>query len=371
MVGMFAATTMAADWAFYGSARMGTYWVTEDKKGDEEGDLAWAEQGNARFGARAKVSDTLSGRMEFGVSDNVASQRLLYADWNFGAGVMRIGQAYAPGNIFISNQVYGADNNNLNYGGFYTGRQEEISVKFAKMFEIALIKPTLGYETGLADDINDPLAADDSALGAINVDTTLPKIEAAVTYGQENWWVQGSLGYQTYTIKDQLTIADGPLAGTHNFDITVDSLVYGIGGMFNMAGFYVGGVFMGGTNIGTYGLYAATANTPGIKNTTVNSTGGLDFKDTEDTTSMGFNLVLGYNINDMLKVEGGYGWIESDNSDYDKADADQSYYVQLPITLAPGVTITPEFGVQDGMKDADDADEGSDTYFGAKWQMNF
>jgi len=370
MVGMFAATTMAADWAFYGSARMGTYWVTEDKKGDEEGDLSWAEQGNARIGARVKVSDTLSGRFEHGVSGGNFNQRLLYADWNFGAGVMRVGQAYAPGNIFISNQVYQSDNNNLNYGGFYTGRQEEISFKFAGMFEIALIKPTLGYETALTDAINDPLAADDAALAGINVDTTLPKIEAAIQYGQENWWVQGSLGYQSYTLKDQVTIAAGPLAGTHNFDVDVNSIVYGVGGMFNMAGAYVGAVVMGGTNVGTYGLYAETANTP-VAEIVPNATGGVDIKDADDTTTMGFNLVLGYNINDMLKVEGGYGWIQSDNDTFDEKDADQSFYVNLPITLAPGVSITPEFGVQDGMKDSADEDEGSDTYFGAKWMINF
>jgi len=348
---------------------MGTWWVTEDKKGDEEGDLSWAEQGNSRLGVRVKASDTVSGRYEFGTSGNVANQRLLYGTWNFGPGRMLVGQAYSPGNIFISNKVFGSDGNNLNYGGMYGGRQEEISLKFS-IFEIAFIKPTLGYGVGLADAINDPTAsADDSTVAPFNVDLTLPKIEMAVVYGQENWWVQGVFGYQTYTVKDSHTVAAGPNAGTYNADFDVNAMMYGVGGMFNMAGAYIGAVVMGGTNIGNYGLWAETANTAVAKMSP--TAVGADFTDMEDTTSFGVNLVLGYTINDMLKIEGGYGMISSDNDTYKEADAAQSFYVNLPITLAPGVSITPEFGVEDQMKDAGDKDEGSDTYFGAKWMINF
>ena len=357
MVGTFAATTIAADWAMYGSARMGTWYVTEDKKGDEEGDLAWGEQGNARFGARVKASDAVSGRMEFGVSGGNANQRLLYADWNFGPGRMRIGQAYAPGNIFISNKVYGDDGNNLNFGGLYTGRQEEISFKF-NIVEIALIKPSTGYESALSDAVNDPNAPADPSL---NIDVMIPKIEAAVVYGQENWWVQGSLGYQTYTVKDTADFGNGDV----NVDVDITSMVYGVGGMFNMAGAYIGAVVMGGTNAGVYGSWHETAAAPTPK---VSGNGSIDI---DDTTTFGWNLVVGYNINDMLKVEAGYGWIQSDNDQYDKADAAQAFYVNLPISLAPGVTITPEFGVEDQMKSAADTDQGSDTYFGAKWMVNF
>lgn len=268
---------------------------------------------------------------------------------------MRVGQAYAPGNIFISNKVFGDDGNNLNYGGLYTGRQEEISFKFAKMFEIAFINPVLGYDAALADGIG-------VAGAPVNVDVILPKIEMALQYGQENWWVQGSFGYQTYTLKD----ADIGGSGV-DADVDITSMVYGVGGMFNMAGFYVGAVVMGGSNAGTYGSWHETAAAPTPK---FNNAGDA-VTGTNDTTTFGWNLVLGYTINDMLKVEGGYGYISSDNDDYDKADAAQSYYINLPITLAPGVSITPEFGVEDGMKDMDDADEGSDTYFGAKWMINF
>ncbi len=359
MVGMFAATTMAADWSFYGSARMGTWWVTEDKKGDEEMDLAWAEQGNARIGARVAVSDTLSGRFEYGVSGGNANQRLLYADWDFGAGVMRVGQAYAPGNIFISNQVFGSDNNILNFGGMYSGRVEEISFKFAKIFEIAFIQPSTGYLEGYYDGVNDPTAGGPGDDGGTNIDITIPKIEAALVYNQENWWVQGTFGYQTMKAKDET-------AGIAGVDVDVTSYMYGVGGMFNMAGFYVGAVVMGGSNVDPYGLYVSTDATP---TPTADANGKIT--GTDDTTTLGYNLVLGYTINDMLTVEGGWGYISSDNDNYDKADAATAYYINLPITLAPGVSITPEFGVEDQLKDANDVDEGSDTYFGAKWMINF
>jgi hypothetical protein len=147
-------------------------------------------------------------------------------------------------------------------------------------------------------------------------------------------------------------------------------MVYGVGGMFNMAGFYVGAVVMGGTNADTYGLWTETDAAP-APTKVINSPTSVSITDSDDTTTVGFNFVLGYTFNDMLKVEGGYGYVSSDNDTYIDPDEAQSYYINLPITLAPGVSITPEFGVEDQMKDADGEDEGNDTYFGAKWMINF
>ena len=90
MVGAFAATTMAADWAMYGSARMMTYYESFSEEasgtGDSESQTLWDMQSNSRIGGRV-TSGAITGGFEYGhngdPADNVGL-RLLYArrNWN-------------------------------------------------------------------------------------------------------------------------------------------------------------------------------------------------------------------------------------------------------------------------------------------------
>ena len=76
--------------------------------------------------------------------------------------------------------------------------------------------------------------------------------------------------------------------------------------------------------------------------------------------NLGYLLVAGFKANDMIKLEIGYGSAEGDVAG---ASVDHySYYAQAVVTLAPGVYVIPEIGVQNS---------GDTEYFGAKWQINF
>ena len=79
--------------------------------------------------------------------------------------------------------------------------------------------------------------------------------------------------------------------------------------------------------------------------------------------------------NDMFSVEAGYGYVETEfdhpGGGFGIEDGAASYYLQFPITLAPGVFVTPEVGMIDYDENAFGADESETTYFGAKWQINF
>jgi hypothetical protein len=340
MVGAFTATAMAADWSFYGSARIATFWGTEadNPATDEEMDMVWAQQGNSRIGARVAVNENIAGRFEIGINDADIGERLLYGTWKMSWAQLLVGQAYAPGNIFISNQVYGGDANMLNNGGLYTGRQEMLRLAWSG-----------GWGSLQVAGIN-PKDATADWLGTANVDTTIPKLEGAYTFSHDNFWIQASLGYQTYKVQN---------AADEDKDINAN--IYGVGGGVNFGGFYVNGVVWGGTNAKAYGLWTNTAAIP------VPDAGG----DVSDSTSIGTQIVLGFTFNDAFKVEGGVGQITTANDEYDKDDQAMVYYIQFPITMAPGITVTPEFGLDDQMKDKDDVDEGNVTYFGAKWQINF
>jgi hypothetical protein len=143
LVATFALTAAADDqWNFYGSARVSTFVTDADVPGGTN-DFAMGLQGNARIGANVKVSDELSGRFEYGSGPNL---RLLYGTWNFGGGALTVGQVYTPLNMFMSNQVFGADTGLLDTGGVYSGRAPVLQVSFGSV-KIAAVVPVATNNT--------------------------------------------------------------------------------------------------------------------------------------------------------------------------------------------------------------------------------
>ncbi|MGD9825120.1 MAG: hypothetical protein AB7U36_12155, partial [Desulfobacter sp.] len=69
----------AAEWNFYGSARLATFWDDTDIISGDDGNTQYSEylQVNSRIGANVKVSDELTGRFEYGASGGNANIRLL------------------------------------------------------------------------------------------------------------------------------------------------------------------------------------------------------------------------------------------------------------------------------------------------------
>ena len=327
LVGAFTLPAMAADWNFYGSSRFKTFTMEESDYGDEEAETDWTNQGNSRIGAKVKNGD-ISGRFEYGTGVNL---RQLWGAWNFGAGTLLIGQTYTPITMFIGNQVYGSDNGALNYGGIYGLRRPMIQVQL-NSFKIALVRPETNDLGGTAR-------------------KTVPKIEAEYTYKADTFFVEVVGGYQSYIVDT---------AGGDEVD--VNSMVYAVGGGVNFGPAYVKANVMGGQNIGPYGMWTTAYGASAMPTIT----GGDDLNDND---TIGYLGVLGFKANDKLKFEAGYGFV-SHELDVSGADADETtcFYAQANITIAPGFFIVPELGVIDY---EDDAEDGSDTYFGAKWQINF
>ncbi|MBU0463888.1 MAG: porin [Proteobacteria bacterium] len=131
----------AAEWSFYGSARIATF--IDDVDGAPDTVFSEGLQGNSRFGFKSKVSDELSGAIEVGNSSSTWNTRIVWGEWNFGGGSFGVGQHYSPLNLFYSNQVYGGDQDMLNYGGVYSGRAPMLRLKFGS-FAIAAVKPAAG-----------------------------------------------------------------------------------------------------------------------------------------------------------------------------------------------------------------------------------
>ncbi|MCP4711474.1 MAG: hypothetical protein GY869_22870, partial [Planctomycetes bacterium] len=143
----------------------------------------WDLQGNSRFGAKVKANDNgIGGRFEYGTGVNL---RLLYGTWDFGGGTLLIGQDYTPscsGNAWISNQVWGVDNDLIWYGMPYIGRQPQIKLKVGGL-QFALSKPKLG-----------------DIAGGTEV-AKLPMIEVSYEVKTDMFFFRPYAGFNTYEIE--------------------------------------------------------------------------------------------------------------------------------------------------------------------------
>lgn len=327
---------MSADWNFYGSSRMTTFFDSDSEEvnpalgGYDDDDLTWDLQGNSRIGATVKAGN-IGGGFEYGSGPNL---RKLYGTWNFGAGSLLVGQTYTPWNYFISNQVWADDTDMLPYGGMYDGRRPMIQLS-SHGFKLALVEPNTGTLTGYT---------------AADTDTSIPKIEASYAFnaGPAKLTLFGL--YNTFDAVNATNDEEG-----------VDSHALGFGFQMPFGAAYLNGNIWMGQNIGATSIWNSGADNP-----------AWDGTDIVDNDTLGYLLVAGFKMSDAISFEVGYGSTESE-LDVSGADADetQSMYANATINIAKGFFVVPEIGKVDYKEDAAGNDQGDTTYFGAKWQINF
>lgn len=331
MVAGFALSAVAADWNFYGSARVETFVTDKDNPAGTSDTKSLSEslQGNSRIGASVKVSDELTGGFEYGTGVNV---RKLYGEWNFGAGKFLVGQTYTPMNWFYSNQVYGVDNDLLAQGGLYSGREAMLQLTFGS-FKIAAVAPdTDDLGTGFSSEVD------------------IPAIEASYTYTVNNLTLEVAGGYQSYEL----------VSGATTYDI--DSYVVALGGMVNFGPAFFNANVYSGENAGSLIEISVDGD-----NAWDDGLAAISGNQVLDNDCFGFVVVAGYKFNDMFTMEAGYGYAETELDNAVAEDEVASYYVNATVTLAPGVFFVPEIGKIDG-EESTDIDT---TYYGVKWQINF
>lgn len=341
----FTVPLMAADWNFYGSVRMSTFYGDNDKDAGDDSGTDWDLQGNARIGANVKVDEAIGGRFEFAVTDESVSAgkesvntRLLYATYKSDAGTLLLGQSYTPlADMFYSNQVYGwiaGDTDMLGVGQIWDYRRPLIMFS-TKGLQIALVEVQTATALGSGGD----------------VDVIIPKIELKYHFKKDNVFADIFGGYQSYKIED--------IPGAS--DETISAYTFGVGGGLNFGDAYVkAGAYMA-RNAGQFGLLHITADDA------VYAGGELIDNDT-----IGGLFVAGYKASDKIQLEAGVGYVASevDDSAYEKDD-NMTYYVQATYNIYKGFFIVPEVGVVDYGDNSSGASQGKNTYFGAKWQINF
>jgi hypothetical protein len=353
----FSVPAMAVDWNFYGSARIETWYTSQNNPGGTDVDgLRWDLQGNSRLGAKIKA-EAVNARIELAVSESNVSTRRIFAVWNFGAGKLKVGKDYTEVDQFISGQVADGDLGLLGVGTQYGSRKAQLGLEFGG-FAISF-----SQLEGSKNDFD--------AMTEGEGQHWIPRINAkwGMSFDTWNFGIQG--GYNTFSIKDAQGVigedADGEDILSKEKDVDVDS--YTIGGNV-------------GTNFGPIGIKAAASygqnwgnagwGIPGNHNGGSFAWWEPGSSNTKDVESWQAALVGSFKLSDMVSFEVGGGYRE-DNPDKSGQSISHSYslYGQSVIALAPGVYIIPEVSYfAEGTKLAGKR-EGNTTWVGAKWQIDF
>jgi hypothetical protein len=395
---LFAAPAMAADWSFYGSQRVHTFYIENDAGNqgitsrptdngvgtagtgeDDDWGLKWEFAPGSRLGAKVKA-DKVSGQVEVGLNmasgnggnpnngtiggDGFVSARRAYGVWKFSDNAsLKVGKDYTPVSNLISGQTFDDDGNQLGKMDFYGGRPGQLALQIAD-FEIAFAtNPTrLGNLSGVTYTLQDGTVETIDGVGTGDPDWNLPKVEARYTFkmGGVEIIPFGGINYFTIDEANSATLTD---------EIDVLSYVGGLVVKANIGAFYIIGE-------GAYGQNWANARWSSGGNTDSALSASATLKDGDDTydaTSWLVGGVMGINFTPTIKFEIGAGYRE-DDSDLPGADTVYGWsgYAQAVLTLAPGVFLVPEVGFNDYGEGIDDnKDFGHLWYAGAKWQIDF
>lgn len=319
----------AADWNFYGHARVNTFWATDSEEitgtGDDETRLDHDLQGNARIGAIVDAGN-IGGRFEYSSAPGL---RLLYGTLDMGFGQLLVGQEYTPWSYtgFISTQAYAGDIGMLWFLP-YDGRIPMVRLDIDNL-TMALVRTRTP--------------------NAPNAEVLLPQFQVSYTLPMDGMSMRFAGVFQTYDLDN----GDGDTLNAYglaaNFKLAMMGPIY-----VNFGGFL-------GQNVGDFGQI-------GLIN--MAHTGAPN--DVEDTMTWGAATAFGANLGNM-RLETGFGFASSDNDNFADDDEARTAYVQatVPLTDTGTAFILPEIGYIDYMDDAAGNDAGDTWYAGLKWQINF
>jgi len=354
----FCAPAMAATKkvTFYGDVRFNTYWTKKSDDlynnglGDTDSDLMWEmDHADSRFGARF-AEGPISANVEIRpVSSSIYRQ--WWAQWDLGPAQLLVGHTYVPG-CLAPGMTQANSEGGVVYGNFMDRlrtQQIRLTVPFSmgKFVIAALDNPT-----------NDITWAGAGKPASYDTDVKLPEIEARLSLKVAPAQIDLVGGYGSYDAVDKST----------EDSQSVTSNIYGIRVVVPFGPLYVKGLYIKMRNPGNWGDLTSTT----LQYTTMrfDTTTGA----TDDSDYTCFGGVLGFKVNDMVTAEAGY-FKQKTERYLQEEDTNSTYYLMAAITPIKGVTIYPEFAIQDNNDVTDSVgattDQGKTTYIGAYWKISF
>jgi hypothetical protein len=323
---------MADGQSIYGAIVFNLAFYNQDKDytgTKSDNDLSYDEINVNKIGVKGSKMGT-SYQFEFGFRDanssNLTYVRIAKVEANVGGIKLKIGQDYTTytqlSSCLIGSPVFAAEK--LATG--YDGRTPQIVASMSGLF------------LAITQNSN----VDSAGLGTTH-DTVLPKL--GVGYMGKTGDINFGAGFTYQTMKvDDGGSFDGKAVTSWAANVKASGKMGPLG--FKFSFLYV-------TNPADFGLGAG-----GVA--TATETSGTSIK---NTTGMGGFLEIDYNFG-AGAFNGGVAYQQTKNDNWSKTDQSLSYFAQVKIGVAKGVTIMPGIQIKDGMKDGAGVKEGKQMWYG-------
>ncbi|MBN2461473.1 MAG: hypothetical protein JXB60_07695 [Candidatus Cloacimonetes bacterium] len=355
----------AYDFDFYGSARIGMWYIQEDEDftgGESRLIMSYNLYTNSRFGANLAY-DKLKANVEFGFKWGDAYLRKIYGEYDFDKVKLLVGQDYTGFSDLAAQatSIYsGKDESLIAYGAYYDSRNPQIRLTFKNGPYISFMEPKRYSPCpDCSTDMVDALLPRTNIGMKLNIDEVMVHATFGINVAQYNkdiaLWAEPNPDYDPADSTSSEFI-------TKNTNENLIAYALALTVKYEKGDLCLMGQFNYGQNIADYGIVTSTgANSgwDGEKDEVINN-----------FSSGGFGQ-FGYKINDKMTFLGGVGFNASKLDGMDDQDTAMAVFGQIKYQLSSVMTLIPELGMIDDMEDGAGNDEGSQIYFGTKIQVDF
>ncbi|SJZ57384.1 hypothetical protein SAMN02745119_01023 [Trichlorobacter thiogenes] len=358
---------MALDVTPYGAIRVGTWWTSSTYYNGQnalhDADFTLDLQGDSLVGMRVKEGD-FSGIAEMGAYNpknraGGVELRMLFGEWDFGGGKVRVGYAPSP-YVFRSEQTYDSDGGFNGYGSLWDGRYAQIKASLNNGLYLTLKKQSTSNTGGTSNFTtntgpawqNTPfnLTATQYAATNTNYDTYLPQ----TTVGYE-----GKAGILKY--------GGGMAFNFYKVTQTTSDVVTSKDEIYSYLGFAHGTVDLAPVEL-KFNLYTGQ-NVGNLMANSGAATGSYYFNRHNAYTYGGWAQV-GYTLNNKIKMFTGASY-ESNDTKESKVDDRMAAFANLQYAVSKNFKIVPEFTYLNDLRSRTGAKEPQIYAAGVKWEMTF
>lgn len=358
---------MALDVTPYGAIRVGTWWTSSTYYNGQnalhDADFTLDLQGDSLVGMRIKEGD-FSGVAEMGAYNpknraGGVELRMLFGEWDFGGGKVRVGYAPSP-YVFRSEQTYDSDGGFNGYGSLWDGRYAQIKASLNNGLYLTLKKQSTSNTGGTSNYTtntgpawqNTPfnLTATQYAATNTNYDTYLPQ----TTVGYE-----GKAGILKY--------GGGMAFNFYKVTQTTSDVVTSKDEIYSYLGFAHGTVDLAPVEL-KFNLYTGQ-NVGNLMANSGAATGSYYFNRHNAYTYGGWAQV-GYTLNNKIKMFTGASY-ESNDTKESKVDDRMAAFANLQYAVSKNFKVVPEITYLNDLRSRTGAKEPQIYAAGVKWEMTF
>ena len=364
-----AAPAMALDVTPYGAIRIGTWYTSNTHysavgASQHDSDFSLDLQGDSLVGMRVKEGDFFA-LAELGAYNpknrsGGVELRMLFGDWNFGEGKLRVGYLPSP-YVFRSEQAFDADGGFNSYGSLYDGRYAQIKVSMNNGFYLAMMKPAPGLTRGVVNSTtnvsgsfaNTPYNATATtyAVTSTDYDTYIPKIVAGYEGQAGTVKYGGGVAGNYYKVTDTI-------ATPANLSANITSLMGFAHTTVDLNPVELKFHLYGGQNLGDLMSNGA-------------ATAGSYYSGGENSYTVGGFGQIGYTASNKVKVYAGVSYETSKNDIYVTDDNKMAAFANLQYQVTKNVKIVPEVTMLNDLDSSTGTKEPRIYAAGVKWEMAF